>query len=409
MCENSLLNFIKDLLTNFHIHTTLIDYSEGKITTDVDLGLRRIIYGVENYETVLSNSLSQTENNIIYRFSDEHKCNYIFLKFPNQEKYFFVGPYLLNPLTEKLLKNLFAEKRISQEIFNQIVTYYNRLPIVEDENFLLGILNTFAKKLWGNTENFRMEYVEYPIADAYAPMAIWNYPTSNPQSDSITLSNIEQNYNNENFLINAVSKGELHKLNAIASSVFNNGTEERISDSLRNRKNYLIILNTLLRKAAEKGGVHPYNIHIFSSEYAKKIEKIYSISQSLKLQSEMIREYCMLVRNKSIKHYSFYVGKAITLISYDLTAPLTLKNIAKELKVNASYLSSLFSKECGCTLTDYIINQRVEESMRLLMQTDKNVLQIATECGFNDVHYFIRCFKKKNGLTPTAYRKAVKR
>ena len=61
-----------------------------------------------------------------------------------------------------------------------------------------------------------------------------------------------------------------YKVNAIASAVFNNGTEERTSDTLRNRKNYLIILNTLLRKASESGGVHPYFIHIFSSKYAKK-------------------------------------------------------------------------------------------------------------------------------------------
>ena len=122
----------------------------------------------------------------------------------------------------------------------------------------------------------------------------------------------------------------------------------------------------------------------------------------------MIREYCIFVRQKSIKKYSYYVGKAITLISYDLTADLNLKSIASALNVNPSYLSSLFSKECGCTLTDYVHNQRIEESMRQLIQTNKTIMQISTDCGFNDVHYFNRCFKKKNGVTPTEYKSAVK-
>ena len=171
--------------------------------------------------------------------------------------------------------------------------------------------------------------------------------------------------------MDAVSKGELHKLTSIATNVFKNGTEERLSDSIRNHKNYLIILNTLLRKAAENGGVHPFYIHEFSSIFAKKIEKTKNISEILKLQKKMIREYCIFVKQKTIKKYSFYVGKAITLISYDLSADLCLKNIANELEVNPSYLSSLFSKELGCTLTDYIHSQRIEEAMRLLLQTKK--------------------------------------
>jgi YesN/AraC family two-component response regulator len=216
---------------------------------------------------------------------------------------------------------------------------------------------------------------------------------------------IEKNYANENFLMNAVAKGELQKINAIASAVFNNGTEERTLDTLRNRKNYLIILNTLLRKSAEKGGVHPLHIHHFSAEYAKKIENVRSIDESLKLQSEMIREYCLLVRQRSSAKYSFYVGKAVTLISYDLTADLSLKAVAEALQVNASYLSSLFSKECGCTLTEYVRGQRLEESLRLLATTEKTVLQIAVDCGFSDAHYFIRCFKQKTGITPLEYRR----
>lgn len=204
--------------------------------------------------------------------------------------------------------------------------------------------------------------------------------------------------------MDAVSKGKLNLITAAASSVFNNGTEPRLADSLRNRKNYLIILKTLLRKAAEYGGVHPLHIHRLSSLHAQQIEKIRTIKESLKLQENMIREYCLLVKNHSLSKYSYYVGKAITLIHYDLTADLTLHSISEQLNVNSSYLSKLFHKECGCTLTEYVNLRRIEQAAIMLKTDGKRIQDIAGECGFQDTTYFIRVFKKHYGITPTAYR-----
>ena len=205
----------------------------------------------------------------------------------------------------------------------------------------------------------------------------------------------------------AISQGKLHKVNSIASSVYNNGTEQRVSDNLRNRKNYLIILNTLLRKAAESGGVHPLHLDRISSAFAKKIENTRNINDSITLQSEMIRDYCLLVKQHSLNKYSYIVGKAITIISFDLTADLSLNNIAKQLNINPTYLSSLFRKECDCTLTEYVNRKRIEHAITLLDKTDKPVNAIAFECGIQDTNYFIKLFKKFTNQTPTQYRNKI--
>ena len=220
---------------------------------------------------------------------------------------------------------------------------------------------------------------------------------------------LEENYANERKLMEAVSLGKLNLLNAISSNVFNKGTEQRLNDSLRNRKNYLIILNTLLRKAAENGDVHPLHINKLSSEYARKIEMIKSINKSNQLMSEMIRNYCLLVKNHSLKQYSYLVGKVLTMISYDLSADLSLKNISSKLNVNSSYLSNLFKKECNCTLTDYVNKKRIEYAVSELHNTDKQIQTIAYECGISDTNYFIKLFKKHTGLTPSNYRKQFKK
>lgn len=92
------------------------------------------------------------------------------------------------------------------------------------------------------------------------------------------------------------------------------------------------------------------------------------------------------------------------LIQHDLTADLRLKTIAEKLNVNSSYLSSLFHKEYGCTLTEFINKQRIDRGIQLLQQTAKPVQEIAAECGIQDVNYFIKLFKKQTGFTPNRYR-----
>ena len=97
------------------------------------------------------------------------------------------------------------------------------------------------------------------------------------------------------------------------------------------------------------------------------------------------------------------------MISYDLTADLSLNNIAGQLGVNPTYLSALFRKECDCTLTEYVNRKRVEQAASLLSKTDKLVNTISYECGIQDTNYFIKLFKKYTGFTPTQYREQVGR
>lgn len=118
----------------------------------------------------------------------------------------------------------------------------------------------------------------------------------------------------------------------------------------------------------------------------------------------MIRSYCLLVKRHSLSQYSYYVGQAITLVQYDLTADLRLKTIADQLNVNSSYLSNLFHKEYGCTLTEFVNRQRIDHGILLLQNTSKSVQAVAAECGIHDVNYFIKLFKKQTGFTPSRYR-----
>lgn len=396
------LSFTRNFLENLHISSCIITEPETKIPVSVDLGLRSLVYDTDNYLSILENSLKAAEDRAIYRFVDEYDCKYVFMRLPD-DTYFFIGPYLMSFPDKEYLEKRAAHLGLQDAKKEQLIMYYSDLPIIEDENWLLTLASTLGSHIWGSKDQYSLEYITYEIRDRSTPIPVSEIETDT-YGTQVNLSVLEANYEREKQLMDAVSKGKLHLVTAAASSVFDNGTEPRLADSLRNRKNYLVILKTLLRKAAEYGGVHPLHIYRITSVYAQQIEKTRTIKESLRLQEDMIRDYCLLVKKHSLSEYSYYVGKAITLIQYDLTADLSLKSIAGQLNVNSSYLSRLFHKECGCTLTEYVNQQRMERAVVLLGNESKLIQDIANECGFQDVTYFIRVFKKQYGVTPAAYR-----
>lgn len=218
---------------------------------------------------------------------------------------------------------------------------------------------------------------------------------------------IEERYAAENQLIQSIAQGQVHKAELYINHFNSRAMEQRVADPVRNIKNYTIILNTLLRKAVEYGAVHPLHIDSLSSRFARKIELITSEEGAMQLQKEMIHKYCLLVKNHSLKGYSLLVRKVLTQIDSDLTADLSLKTLAKLLNVNPSYLSTLFKKETGSTLTEFVNHKRIEHAIFLLNSTSMQIQTIAQFCGVPDVNYFTKTFKKVIGKTPKEYRDSI--
>ena len=209
-------------------------------------------------------------------------------------------------------------------------------------------------------------------------------------------------------MMHAVELGQLHK-ESLLSGVFSGELfEKRLPDALRNVKNYCVIMNTLLRKAAERGGVHPIYIDRVSSEYASKIEGMPATSECPALMMEMYRSYCRLVRKHSLKKYSPVVQKTILFIDSNLAAELSPAHLAHLQGISAGYLSTVFKKETGKTLSEYLREKRMKHAANLLRTTDLQIQTVALHCGIMDVQYFSKIFKRQMGKTPKEYREDSK-
>ena len=117
---------------------------------------------------------------------------------------------------------------------------------------------------------------------------------------------------------------------------------------------------------------------------------------------------CLLVKKHSSNNYSLPVQRVITYIDTDLTADLSLKALSDSLNINPSYLSTLFKKEMGMTLTNYVNKKRIEHAVYLLSSTDMQIQNIAQYCGIPDVNYFTKIFKKVMNKTPSEFKEEIR-
>jgi AraC-like DNA-binding protein len=85
----------------------------------------------------------------------------------------------------------------------------------------------------------------------------------------------------------------------------------------------------------------------------------------------------------------------------------TVKYLADEVHLSASYLSDLLKKETGMNAQDHIHYYLIEEAKAILLSTDQSVGEVAYALGFEYPQYFSKLFKLKTGQTPIQFRSAV--
>jgi len=109
-----------------------------------------------------------------------------------------------------------------------------------------------------------------------------------------------------------------------------------------------------------------------------------------------------------MKDYSPAVQKTILIIDSELSSDLSLTSLSARQNISAGYLSAVFKKETGKTLSEYIREKRIESAIHLLQTTHLQIQTVALHCGIMDVQYFSKMFKKQTGKTPKEYRESIK-
>ena len=95
------------------------------------------------------------------------------------------------------------------------------------------------------------------------------------------------------------------------------------------------------------------------------------------------------------------VKQAIIYITDNYAEHLTIAEVAAQVSLNPVYFGALFKKETGVTFRDYLNTVRLNQAEDMLRAGRLNVSEVAASCGFADVFYFSRLFKKYKGIPPS--------
>ena len=102
---------------------------------------------------------------------------------------------------------------------------------------------------------------------------------------------------------------------------------------------------------------------------------------------------------------SDYVRQAKNYILKNYNRGISLESLAEELRLNQSYVSSVFKEGTGINFKQFLTDVRMDNAKRLLRETNMNVSQIACEVGYKSAFYFTNTFVAHEGIKPQEYRR----
>lgn len=148
-------------------------------------------------------------------------------------------------------------------------------------------------------------------------------------------------------------------------------------------------------------------IHELEQQYVS-IDTIMSIHSYSELSRWLTRFFSELANSrKGIRLFQDvqhpFIRKAIAFIRDNYHRNIGTADIAEYVKLSRSYLSDLYSKEVGESLTETLTRIRIEAACQLLQKTDKKIYEIAERVGFNDSKTFTKTFKRIVGCSPKEY------
>lgn len=307
-----------------------------------------------------------------------------------------VDPFLEDEPTEDFISSLINDNNLDKNLIDTISTYYKSLPV----NNLVTVISTL-----------------HTILEAFIP----RYDRSDMYHVNFDKNKIDHlnfgNRVNEEFYDNFYQKYKLY-LDEIFSCIKLGKVKEGTrflklylqligfyNDTSKDKlKHNLYTLNTKFESCLLHEQIPVSHIHYV---YKKMESTIQTESNKLNLEKlpfKILRYYCNLNKNYNLQNYSYTIRNVIEYININLDSELSLSSISSHLDKNSSFLSNQFKKETGKTITSYIKERRIEESLRLIRNSELTIQEISQIVGIHDLSYFSKLFKSTTGVSPSQYR-----
>ncbi len=275
------------------------------------------------------------------------------------------------------------------------------IPSEDDEEFYL--ITPFLEyliptKLFQETENVDFLDAIVLVEDS----SVKNVRRASSRKNTYLNGILESEVKFKREILEAVVDGNISRVNMLFDLRHrNHGVEEnnvKQGVNVQRRKSYN--MNDLLRYALEQDNDDYLGIEELWVKIKNKLDN-YDLSE------DVIRSYCLLVDRNKYKDKQAVVRNCIAYINDRISEKISLDNVSDYLGVNKSYLSSIFNKDMGISIVDYIHDKRISNACYLLANTDFSISEVADYIGYFDTSYFIRIFKTLVKMTPLKYRESL--
>lgn len=336
-----------------------------------------------------------------YIFACHADLNHIVFPLINKQSFLgsiLIGPFLMDTPDSTLISDIAKKYSISTDDALELYDELTYLPVFSPSmvNHISHLLFYLFSGLIADSKKELQKNNEKLLQQSRINESIQRYKAENPHPHPYP-------YEKEKELINKVKFGSAREANAILNDLlgyvlFSQG------NSLDNIKTRALELCSLLSRAAIEGGAPTDSILKLNNHFLKNIQQITTMDTLCHKLQEIVETFSESLFNYAPSKNNELVKKAISYIYKHFNTPLTLEETAASVHLHPSYFSSLFKQSTGSSFKEYLNMVRIEESKRLLTNTDFSIINIAIAVGFDDQSYFSKVFKKYTGLTPRQFR-----
>ena len=212
-------------------------------------------------------------------------------------------------------------------------------------------------------------------------------------------------YEREMQFYQSIKMGNAEEALRLFKPLDSKGLGKLSEDSLRNLKYHLVITVAFITRYCIEGGMDMEQAYNLSDIYIRSIDKCREEAEIHMLHREVVEDYAQ--RMHIIIKKTMYSRPIIMCFDYvynNLHSRITLEELAQHIGLSSPYLSKLFHKEVGVTVTQYIMRKRIEAAENMLKYSELSSIEISDYLCFSSESHFIHVFKKHIKITPKEYR-----
>lgn len=340
-----------------------------------------------------------------YQYEDQQLMNFAILNIIEETMAPWTNVYCLMESQHHFMIIVNAEQADCPRLLETLKALVNNIKTVLKYFVTIGVsfpgtsLNKDAKAAYAQAKN-ALQYKYYTGPNEVIVLDHLEWESSAAESGRLSSHTSDPRY--EQFE-SAFKVCNLEQLNNWLSSYIHDLKERDIPVELTKT----ITIQWMVEASLLLADIHP-QLKRDELLTAEQIAAMLAVTSIAELEKELRQFLESLMRlttelRKSGSHVQ--VQKAKHYIKEHYHENISLESISKEVFLSPVYLSFLFKQVEGVNLTDFITQVRLQKAKELLRETPLKTYEIADRVGYQDDKYFSRLFKRKEGVTPTEYRK----